>query len=114
MKYKNSQRCATNQRDVTMKCKSPEGAHELKARLIPLLASLHGGVAARSKNVAKHPINARTGWFSDEDMWNTTPPCDDARRGIVVSCHQCLLLCILVSLLLIVPACNKPASTKTA
>src|SRR5262245_978923 len=81
-----------DQHDVPMKCKTHEGAHESKARLIPLLASPQGGVAARSKNVAKHPMNARTGWFSD----------------------QCLLLCILVSLLLIVPACNKPASSKTA
>src|SRR5439155_8246931 len=68
----------------------------------PLLASPQGGVAERSKNIAKHPLIAKPGWFSDENKRKTTPsasasvasrnflddadtpPCGDARRGITL------------------------------
>ena len=68
---------------------------------IPLLASPQGGVAERSKNIAKHPLIARPGWFSDSDkkenhpgcvgfsgfaifFYDTaTPPCRGARRGLL-------------------------------
>src|SRR5438034_770749 len=39
----------------------------------PLLASPQGGVAERSKNIAKHPLIATPGWFSDESKRKTTP-----------------------------------------
>src|SRR5437667_6235201 len=66
----------------------------------PLLASPQGGVAERSKNIAKHPLIAKPGWFSDRNKRKTTPtasvsvasrnflddaatpPCGDARRGL--------------------------------
>ena len=40
---------------------------------IPLLASPRGGVAERSRDVAKHPLIAQPGWFSDEHKRKTTP-----------------------------------------
>src|SRR5256885_2018425 len=39
----------------------------------PLLASPQGGVAERSKNIAKHPLIAKSGWFSDRNKRKTTP-----------------------------------------
>src|SRR5437867_4128757 len=69
----------------------------------PLLASPQGGVAERSKNIAKHPLIAKPGWFSDRNKRKTTPaasvlmasqnflddaatpPCGDARRGLLRS-----------------------------
>src|SRR5262245_28607413 len=39
----------------------------------PLLASPQGGVAERSINIAKHPLNARPEWFSDATKRKTTP-----------------------------------------
>src|SRR5438874_12378647 len=69
---------------------------------MPLLASPKGGVAERSKMIAKPPLTARPGWFSDENKWKTTPaasasvaarnflddaatpPCGRARRGITL------------------------------
>jgi hypothetical protein len=39
---------------------------KFQASASPLLASPQGGVDARiRKNIAKHPLIARTGWFSD-------------------------------------------------
>src|SRR6266702_572217 len=70
-----------------------------------LLPSLHHrkeGWPSDQENIAKHPLIARTGWFSDENKRKTTPsasasvasrnflddadtpPCGDARRGIAL------------------------------
>src|SRR6266566_2355749 len=71
-----------------------------RAVMSPLLASPQGGVAERSRNIAKHPLIAKPGWFSDGNQRKTTPtasvfvatrnflddaatpPCGDARRGL--------------------------------
>src|SRR5437764_10088942 len=39
----------------------------------PLLASPQGGVAERPKNIAKHPLIAKPGWFSERNKRKTTP-----------------------------------------
>jgi hypothetical protein len=75
---------------------------KLESSAIPLLASPQGGVAERLKNIAKHPLNARPGWFSDKNKKENhpgcvasvasryffddtaTPPCGDARRGLTL------------------------------
>src|SRR4029077_10580721 len=81
-----------------------EGVNELESSVnSPLLASPQGGVAERSKNIAKHPLIAKPGWFSDRNKRKTTPaasvlvasqnflddaatpPCGDARRGLLRS-----------------------------
>jgi hypothetical protein len=77
-----------------------EGVNKLELSPSPLLVSPQGGVAERSKNGAKRPLNARPGWFSDDTKRKTTPaasaseasrnflddaatpPCGDARRGL--------------------------------
>ena len=74
--------------------------NKLEVSTIPLLASPQGGVAERPSKVAKQPLIARPGGFSDGNKWKTTPvasasvasrnflddattpPCGDARRGI--------------------------------
>jgi len=84
-----------------VKLRKNRAAAELQASVIPLLASPQGGVAARGQKVAKHPTTARPGWFSDQNKRKTTPaastsvasrnflddaatpPCGDARRGII-------------------------------
>src|ERR1051326_954329 len=74
---------------------------QLAAGAIPLLASPQGGVAERSKNIAKPPLSARPGVvFRLRTKRKTTPaasvsvasrhfpndaatpPCGDARRGM--------------------------------
>ena len=93
--------------------------NQLASRLTnPLLASPQGGVAERSKNIAKRPLIAKTGWFSfGFDRKTTpaasvsvaarhfvndaaTPPCGDARRGLRRSGMWLLiaLLCLAMQL----------------
>jgi hypothetical protein len=53
-----------------------EGVHELESSAFsPLLASPQGGVAKRSRNIAKHPLIAKPGWFSDENKKVNHPGC---------------------------------------
>src|SRR5207249_1562022 len=70
---------------------------------IPLLAPPRGGVAERSRKYREASLNARPGWCPDEIKRKTTPaasasvasrnsfddaatpPCGDARRGILRS-----------------------------
>jgi len=81
-----------------------------KSSANPLLASPQGGVAEQSQNIAKHPLIARPGWFSDENNKENhpgcvrfggfaiflddtaTPPCGDARRGLVLDSNLLTLL----------------------
>src|SRR5437867_3103615 len=50
---------------------------KLESSAIPLLASLlhhcKEGWPSDSENIAKHPLIARPGWFSDESKRKTTP-----------------------------------------
>src|SRR5207249_8952619 len=68
----------------------------------PSLHHRKEGWPSDQENIAKHPLIARTGWFSDENKRKTTPsasasvasrnflddadtpPCGDARRGIAL------------------------------
>jgi hypothetical protein len=50
-----------------------EGVNELELSAgSPLLASPQGGVAERSRNIAKHPLFAKPGWFSNRNERKTT------------------------------------------
>src|SRR5262245_11918664 len=59
-------------------CRPARGTmNQLQSGAIPLLASPQGGVAARLKNIAKHPL-ARPGWFSFRfDRKKPPRPIDD-------------------------------------
>src|SRR5437667_4359200 len=54
-----------------------EAVKKLESSAIPLLASLlhhcKVGWPSDSENIAKHPLIARPGWFSDESKRKTTP-----------------------------------------
>src|SRR6266581_9075379 len=54
-----------------------EAVKKLESSAIPLLASLlhhcKEGWPSDSENIAKHPLIARPGWFSDESKRKTTP-----------------------------------------
>src|SRR4030095_13899565 len=53
-----------------------EGEKELESSACsPLLASPQGGEAERSRNIAKHPLIAKPGWFSDENKKVNHPGC---------------------------------------
>ena len=80
--------------------------NESEPSVIPLLASPQGGVAARTKKYREASADREAGWFSDENKWKTTPvasasvaarhflddattpPCGDARRGILLNCDS--------------------------
>ena len=54
-----------------------EAVKKLESSAISLLASLlhhcKEGWTSDSENIAKHPLIARPGWFSDESKRKTTP-----------------------------------------
>src|SRR5437773_6473357 len=54
-----------------------EAVKKLESSAIPLLASLRHhckeGWPSDSENIAKHPLIARPGWFSDESKRKTAP-----------------------------------------
>ncbi|PYS05481.1 MAG: hypothetical protein DMG12_07470 [Acidobacteria bacterium] len=63
-----------------MKGADGEAVKKLESSAIPLLASLRitahhckEGWPSDSENIAKHPLIARPGWFSDESKRKTTP-----------------------------------------
>src|SRR6266704_4964943 len=62
---------------VPMKGADGEAVKKLESSAIPLLASLlhhcKEGWPSDSENIAKHPLIARPGWFSDESKRKTTP-----------------------------------------
>jgi len=45
---------------------------------LPLLAVMQGGVAEQSKDIAKHPLPARPGWFTDRTKKENHPVCVDS------------------------------------
>jgi len=69
-------------------------------QIVPSLHHRKEGWPSDSKNIAKHPLIARPGWFSEENKKENhpgcvcfgsfakffddaaTPPCGDARRGL--------------------------------
>jgi hypothetical protein len=89
-------------KDAILGRRAEEGVDKFELGAIPLLASPQGGVAEQSKNVAKLPLIARPGWFSDTKRKTTpsasaseasrnflddaaTPPCGVARRGLALN-----------------------------
>src|SRR5437773_5123592 len=72
-------------------------------RIVPSLHDRKEGWLSYQKNIAKHPLIAKPGWFSDRNKRKTTPaasvlvasqnflddaatpPCGDARRGLLRS-----------------------------
>src|SRR5213594_3910338 len=79
---------------------------EIGIRRFPSLHHRKEGWPSDQKIIAKHPLIARPGWFSDENKRKTTPaasvsvaarnfiddaatpPCGDARRGITLDSNS--------------------------
>src|SRR5207249_3283651 len=69
-------RCTSANQDIGEGA-DDEAVKKLESSAIPLLASLQHhckeGWPSDSENIAKHPLIARPGWFSDESKRKTTP-----------------------------------------